>query len=70
MSIAERSSWTKRSLWTKRSFRIPAPSENVLLMIVAFAFLALHVLVATSVHGALPNKPVAQLEEAIVSYGD
>jgi hypothetical protein len=64
MSIAERSSRTKRS------FRIPAPSENVLLMIVALAFLALHVLVATLVRGALPNEPVVQLEEAIVSYGD
>jgi len=43
-STAERSSSTRRFL------RIPAPSANVLLAIVAFAFLALHVLAGTLVH--------------------
>jgi hypothetical protein len=37
---------------------------------VAIALLLLHILVATLVHRALPNEPIAQIEEAIASYGD
>jgi hypothetical protein len=64
MSIAERPSSTKSSL------RIPMPSENVMLVIVAVAFLGFHAVVGVMVHNALPNEPVAQLEQAIASYGD
>ncbi len=65
MSIDERSSSTKRS------FRVPAPSENVLLAVVAFAFLILHVLAGTLVHRALPDdEPVARPVDAIASNCD
>lgn len=64
MSIAERISSSKRP------FRIPASSENVLLAIVAFAFLSLHVAAGTLLHAALPDQPIDQSKEAIVSYGD
>jgi hypothetical protein len=64
MSIAERRSTTRPSA------KIPAPSENVMLVIVALAFLMFHIAVAVTIHGALPNEPVAQLEQAIASYGD
>jgi hypothetical protein len=60
MSIGERSSSAKRS------FRVPAPSENVLLAVVAFAFLILHVLAGTLVHRPLPDdEPAARPEDAI-----
>jgi hypothetical protein len=49
MSIAERISSSKGP------FRIPASSENVLLAIVAFAFLSLHVAAGTLLHAALPD---------------
>jgi hypothetical protein len=62
MLIAERSSQSKRSL--------PAPSENVLLVIVAFAFLALHVLVGMFVHPASPHEPTQELEQMAAAYGD
>jgi hypothetical protein len=61
MAIAERSS--------SNSFRFPAFSENLLLAIVALAFLVLHVLAGTLVQRALPGEPADQ-KEAIVSYGD
>jgi hypothetical protein len=64
MSIAERPSPAKSS------FKIPAPSENVLLVIVACAFLGFHVLVGMMVHSALPNEPVQQLEHKLAWYGD
>ena len=64
MSIAEQFSSTKRFL------RVLAPTENVLLAVVAFAFLALHVLAGTLVHRALPDTPIDQPKEAIVSFGD
>ena len=64
MSIAERPSSAKPSV------RIPAPSENVLLVIVACAFLGFHVFVGMMVRSALPNEPVQQLENALASYGD
>ena len=55
MSIAERFTPTRRSL------RISAPSESVLLAIVALGFLALHILsYYTLVRPALPEKPVDQ----------
>jgi hypothetical protein len=58
MAIAERSS--------SSSFRLPAFGENVLLAIVAFAFLVLHILAGTLVQRALPSEPSEQ-REAIVS---
>jgi hypothetical protein len=65
MSIAERSAPARRSL------RISTPSESVLLAIVAFAFLALHILVYYAlVRPALPEKPVDESKQAIVWYGD
>ena len=64
MSIAERPSSTKPS------FKLPAPSENFLLVIIACAFLGFHVFVGMMVHSALPNEPVQQLEHALASYGD
>ena len=62
MSIAERISSSKRP------FRIPAPSENVMFAIVAFAFLTHHVAAGTLVHAALPDQPIDQSK--MVSYGD
>ena len=64
MSIAERSSQSKRSL------PATAPSESVLLVIVAFAFLALHVLVGMFVHPASPHEPTQELEQMAAAYGD
>lgn len=64
MSVAERISSSKRP------FRIPAPSENVVLAVVTFAFLTLHVVAGTLMHAALPDQPIDQPKEAIVSYGD
>jgi hypothetical protein len=56
----------ERSSSTKRSFRVPAPSENVLLAVVAFAFLILHVLAGTLVHRPLPDdEPAARPVDAI-----
>jgi DMSO/TMAO reductase YedYZ heme-binding membrane subunit len=65
MSIAERSAPTRKSL------QIYAPSESVLLAIVAFAFLALHILAYyTLVRPALPEKAVDQSKQVIVWQGD
>ena len=64
MSIAERPSSAKSSI------KIPAPSENVLVVIVACAFLGFNILVGMMVHNALPAEPVQQLEHALASYGD
>jgi hypothetical protein len=65
MSIAERSSSTKRFS------RVPAPTENVLLAVVALAFLILHVLAGTLVNRALPDDaPAVQPENAIASNCD
>jgi hypothetical protein len=65
MSIAERSAPARRSL------RISTPSESVLLAIVAFGFLALHILTYyTLLRPALPENPVDQSKQAIVWHGD
>jgi hypothetical protein len=65
MAIAERSAPTKRAL------RISPPGESVLLAIVAFGFLALHILTYyTFLRPALPEKPIDQSKQAIVWYGD
>jgi hypothetical protein len=65
MAIAERSAPTRRSL------RISAPSESVLLAIVALGFLALHILTYyTLLRPALPEKPFDQSKQAIVWHGD
>ena len=64
MSIA------KRISTSKRPFRIPAPSENLLLAVVVFAFLIFHFVAGTLVHAALPVQPIDQSKEAVVSYGD
>jgi hypothetical protein len=65
MSIAERSAPTRRSI------RISAPSESFMLAIVAFGFLALHILAYyTLIRPALPEKPVDQSKQAIVWHGD
>lgn len=61
MAIVERSS--------SGSFQFPAYSENVLLAIVAFAFLVHYVLAGTLVQRALPGEPADQ-KEAIVFYSD
>ena len=64
MSIAERFAPARISL------RISAPSESVLLVIVAFGFLALHSLTYhTLLRPALPEKPVDP-RQAIVWHGD
>jgi hypothetical protein len=63
MSIAERSWSTKRS-------RIPAPSENRRLAVIAFAFLIFHVLLGTWVHRALPDDPSARQKASVAFYGD
>jgi hypothetical protein len=55
---------------TKPSVKTPARRENVLFLIIALAFLAFNITVGVMVHNALPNVPVAQLEQARASYGD
>lgn len=65
MSIAERSAPARRSL------RIYAPSKSVLLVIVAFGFLALHIFTYyTFLRPALPENPFDPSRQAIVWYGD
>lgn len=64
MAIAERQSPVRRSS------KSPGPRENVLLVIVALAFLALHVLAGTFVHRALPHEPAQEPEQMAAAYGD
>jgi hypothetical protein len=64
LSIAERSSPIERS------FRIPAPSTNPRLAIIALAFLVFHVLLGTWMHRALPDAPAAQQKASMAFYGD
>ena len=64
MPIAERRSSNKR--W----FRIPAPSDNVLLVMVACAVLGFHLFVGMMLHRASPGEPRARLDRAIASYGN
>lgn len=64
MSIADRSSSRRRYV------KIPRPSENVLLTIIAGAILVFHIVGGVMVQRALPDKPVAQLDQALASYGD
>ena len=64
MSIAERSSRSKRSL------RMAGLSESVLLVIVAFVFLALHVRAGVLADLALPHEPTEEREQMAAAYGD
>jgi hypothetical protein len=64
VSIAQRSSSTGRS------FRIPAPSTNPRLAIIALGFLVFHVLLGTWMHRALPGAPAAQQQASTAFYGD
>ena len=60
----------QRSSSTGRSFRIPAPSTNPRLAIIALGFLVFHVLLGTWVHRALPGAPAAQQQASTAFYGD
>jgi hypothetical protein len=64
MSEANSMSFIERSSFTKSSFQIPTPSENVVLTIIAGAFLILHVAVGIAVQKSLPANPAVTLHEA------
>jgi hypothetical protein len=64
MSVSERPSSTKSSL------EIPAPSENVLLAVVAAAFLVLHIAAGVMVINASQTAATATQEEARASLYD
>jgi len=61
---------TERSSFNKSAFQIPAPSENLVLTIIAVAFLILHVAVGVIVQNSLPVDPTAILDEAKPSSYD
>ena len=58
MSVAERPSYRKPS------FQIPAPSENVLLAVIAAAFLVLHIAAGVILINASAPATSTTLEEA------
>jgi len=60
----------ERSSSIKRSLGAVAPSENALLVVVAFVFLVLNVLVGVFVHSALPHEPAQGLEQMAAVHGD
>jgi hypothetical protein len=55
---------------TERAFRIPALGNTPLITIMAFAFLAFHVVVGTLVNRASPGDPATQHKASIASYRD
>ena len=59
----------ERSSLAKSSFQIPAPSSNVLLAIIAGAFLVLHVAAGIILQRSLPADAVATFE-AKPSFSD
>jgi hypothetical protein len=54
-------------LTSKRSARLPMPSENVLLAVIAVGFLALHVLVAVTLMPASAKGPPMTAQEEVLS---
>ena len=50
---------------SKLSARLPMPSENVLLAVIAAGFLALHVLVAVTLMPASAKGPMTPQEEVL-----
>ena len=64
MSIAE------QFLPRKRPLRLTAPSENILLVIVASALLAVHVGAGAWASCSLPHNPADQKEIMMISRGD
>ena len=53
---------TERPSYTKSSFQIPPPSENVLLVVIAAAFLVLHIAAGLILQNALMT-PSAALQD-------
>jgi hypothetical protein len=64
MSFIEKASFTKSPL------QIPAPSEDLLLAVIAVAILILHIAVGIIVQSSLPADSTATLREPKVSYYD
>jgi hypothetical protein len=62
--------FTERFSFTKSSFQIPAPSENVVLSIIAIAFLILHVAVGIVVQKSLPADPAVTSHDTRPSLYD
>ena len=52
-------------LLPKLSARLPMPSENVLLAVVAAGFLALHIIVAVTLMPASAKAPMSPQEEVL-----
>jgi hypothetical protein len=63
-------SFIERSSFTKSPVRIPAPSEDLLLAVIAVAFLILHIAIGIIVQSSLPADSTATLREAKPSYYD
>jgi hypothetical protein len=63
-------SFTERPSYTKSSFDIPAPSENVLLAVIAATFLVLHITAGVILINAAGAAPATTQEEAGPSLYD
>jgi hypothetical protein len=70
MSEANSMSFIERSSFTKSPVRIPAPSEDLLLAVIAVAFLFLHIAGGIIVQSSLPADSTATSHEATPSYYD
>ena len=69
MSVTERPSYAKSS-YAKSSFQIPAPSENLLLAVIAAAFLVLHIAAGVILTNASSMPATTTQEEAGPSLHD
>ena len=63
-------SFIERFSFTKSPVRIPAPGEDLLLAVIAVAFLILHIAGGIIVQNSLPADSMATSHEAKSSYYD
>jgi hypothetical protein len=63
-------SFIEKSSFTKSPVRIPAPSEGLLLAVIAVAILILHIAIGIIVQRSFPTASTATSHEVTVSYYD